>query len=55
MNVPDSSGLQEELDDIGAADNKFGPHVLPPCKVCGAQATGYHYGANTCEACKVQF
>ena len=28
-------------------------HVLPPCRVCGAQAKGFHYGANTCEACKV--
>ena len=23
------------------------------CKVCGDRATGFHYGADTCEACKV--
>lgn len=28
-------------------------HLLPPCRVCGDQASGFHYGANTCEACKV--
>ena len=26
---------------------------LPPCRVCGEKASGFHYGANTCEACKV--
>ena len=26
---------------------------LPPCKVCGGIATGYHFGVITCEACKV--
>ncbi|BFZ05222.1 hypothetical protein BsWGS_08261 [Bradybaena similaris] len=30
--------------------NVAGP--LPPCRVCGDQAAGFHYGANTCEACK---
>lgn len=30
------------------------PPLLPPCRVCGDRASGYHYGVNTCEACKVQ-
>ncbi|XP_005101628.2 signaling mucin MSB2 [Aplysia californica] len=25
---------------------------LPPCKVCRTKASGFHYGANTCEGCK---
>ena len=28
--------------------------VLPPCEVCGHKSSGFHYGANTCEACKVR-
>lgn len=27
---------------------------LPPCRVCGEKASGFHYGVNTCEACKVR-
>ena len=30
-----------------------GPCMLPPCVICGDRSSGYHYGANTCEACKV--
>lgn len=28
------------------------PVVLPPCRICGARASGFHYGVNSCEACK---
>ena len=27
--------------------------VLPPCRICDEKSSGFHYGANTCEACKV--
>ncbi|XP_059168496.1 protein embryonic gonad-like [Physella acuta] len=30
--------------------NVAGP--LPPCRVCDEPAAGFHYGVNTCEACK---
>lgn len=33
--------------------NVAGP--LPPCRVCDEPAAGFHYGVNTCEACKVSF
>ena len=36
-------------DTMGGND---GP-ILPPCRVCGDRASGFHYGAITCEACKV--
>ncbi|KAL3841342.1 hypothetical protein ACJMK2_019501 [Sinanodonta woodiana] len=26
--------------------------TLPPCRICGERASGFHYGVNTCEACK---
>ena len=26
---------------------------LPPCRICAGRASGFHYGVNTCEACKV--
>lgn len=25
----------------------------PPCKVCGDEASGFHYGVDSCEGCKV--
>ncbi|KAL4224580.1 hypothetical protein ACF0H5_015280 [Mactra antiquata] len=28
------------------------PPLLPPCRICGGNASGFHYGVNTCEACK---
>ena len=35
---------------LGNASNSA---YLPPCRICGDKASGFHYGANTCEACKV--
>ncbi|KAH3883471.1 hypothetical protein DPMN_007428 [Dreissena polymorpha] len=29
--------------------------LLPPCKVCGGKASGFHFGVITCEACKTFF
>ncbi|XP_059170283.1 retinoic acid receptor gamma-like [Physella acuta] len=29
-----------------------GTILLPPCRICGDVSSGFHYGANTCEACK---
>ncbi|XP_055328999.1 nuclear receptor subfamily 1 group D member 1-like isoform X2 [Paramacrobiotus metropolitanus] len=30
----------------------FTPFPFGQCQICGAEATGNHYGANTCEGCK---
>ncbi|XP_025087054.1 nuclear receptor subfamily 1 group D member 1-like isoform X2 [Pomacea canaliculata] len=27
-------------------------NLLPPCRICLDKASGFHYGLNTCEACK---
>ncbi|KAK3594000.1 hypothetical protein CHS0354_040746 [Potamilus streckersoni] len=27
-------------------------YMLPPCRICQNDASGLHYGVNTCEACK---
>ncbi|KAI8780832.1 flocculation protein FLO11 [Biomphalaria glabrata] len=32
--------------------NEQAPSTLPPCKVCGEQGSGFHYGVTTCGACK---
>ncbi|CAH1787507.1 unnamed protein product [Owenia fusiformis] len=46
--------------DISTTNTKLTPDqklptldpMLPPCRVCGEKASGFHYGVNTCEACK---
>lgn len=34
-------------------DLMFSRMVLPPCRICSAKASGFHYGVNSCESCKV--
>ena len=38
---------------VNYVSSVFNMAALPPCSVCNQRASGYHYGANTCEACKV--
>ena len=46
------SAIMRINDSLSSQDNRL--CMLPPCVVCGDRSSGYHYGANTCEACKVK-
>ena len=46
------SAIMRINDSFSSQDNRL--CMLPPCVVCGDRSSGYHYGANTCEACKVK-
>ena len=54
MDVTGSSRCSVEVNEKRTkAEPLLGSMTLPPCAVCGEKSTGFHYGANTCQACKV--
>ena len=57
MDTEQESGEPVAKTDLvtKAASTKKGrnPIDLRPCEVCGAKSSGFHFGAFTCEACKV--
>lgn len=49
------SGMDSSQDSPDSAQQPTSSTpFLPPCRVCGEKASGFHYGVNTCEACKVR-
>ena len=50
--VPEMSSTTSMFPSSKTASSSA-PPMLPPCRVCGEKASGFHYGVNTCEACKV--
>lgn len=47
---------RKSADQAAAVENKVPKKKypeLPPCRVCGSSASGYHFGVISCEACKV--
>ena len=49
LSLPES----KESTPSGKKPYHYDP-ILPPCRICGTKATGYHFGVITCEACKVR-
>lgn len=49
--IDSSSDAEDSSSKVG----KNAKCMLPPCRVCGDRASGFHFGANTCEACKKFF
>jgi len=50
-----AEGIQQRCDStrqLAQSTSAVEP-MLPPCRICSEKASGFHYGANTCEACKV--
>lgn len=47
-----SSATVKEIYDHSKKEKRRNLLEFPPCVICSGKATGWHYGALTCEACK---
>lgn len=48
------AGRRTEEEYKNRAQEQTKQNMNPLCKVCGDPAAGYHFGAFTCEGCKVR-
>ena len=51
----DADSFNESESNSTAKVEMKRPFPFGLCKICGDQATGVHYGIETCEGCKVSY
>ena len=47
-------GGRSAVEMASGMNNSHTNRSSPPCRVCGGEASGFHYGVDSCEGCKVR-